>query len=190
MRVVVSTGHFSLLVHVPLSTYEVLPAAGQDVCLLTHLLIREDEWRLFGFMKDEEREVFRALLRVSGVGPTTALALLSGFPAGELSRSVAESDILALTRVKGVGKKTAERIVVELRDVFAAGLEGGGTLKAEPGTRAEIQDALAALLALGFDPKEAQRRVKKAVASAPGDGDGGEDGGEDVSEIVRRALRG
>lgn len=175
-----ATGGVTFDLHVPLSTYEVLPAGGAEATLLVHLVIREDEWRLFGFATAEERDAFRALLRVSGVGPMIALALLSSFKPGELGRTVAQGDVRALTRVKGVGKKTAERIVVELRDVLAEGdaaAVGAGGGDASPA----ITDAVAALLALGFDAAEARRRVDGALAAGAS---------EDVSDLVRRALRG
>ncbi len=177
-RVLLETGGLTFEVHVPLSTYEKLGPSGSQARLLVHLHIREDEWRVFGFVTAEERQAFRALLKVAGVGPTTALALLSGFRPGELGRAVTQGDARALTRVKGVGKKTAERIVVELRDVLGEGAGAGAELP--EGDRRTVEDALAALAALGFDPSEARRRLEKAIKAG---------GAEGVSELVRRALR-
>ena len=178
-RVVVRAGGIGYEVHVPLSTYEALPAKDGEVGLLVHLVVREDEWRLYGFSTAQERAAFRALLRVTGVGPTTALALLSGLRPAELADAVARGAWKTLTRVKGVGRKTAERIVVELRDVLAA--DGAGTGPAsdlEPGARG---DAAAALVALGLDAAEARRRVEAAAkASAPD---------ATVATLVRHALR-
>ena len=114
----VRTGGLAYQVHIPLSTYEALPAAGAEVTLLLHLVVREDEWRLYGFATDEERGIFRALTRVNGVGPVLALSMLSGFSPAEFRSAVAQEDVRGLTRAKGVGKKTAERIVVELRDLW------------------------------------------------------------------------
>lgn len=179
-RVLVETGGVTFDLNVPLSTSESLPATGDAVRLLTHLVIREDEWRLFGFATAEEREAFRALLRVSGVGPMIALGLLSGFAPGELGRTVAQGDVRALTRVKGVGKKTAERIVIELRDVFAEAGSTAASGVATGGDAAVVTDALAALTALGFEAAEARRRVEQAQAKG---------GADDVGELVRRALR-
>ena len=176
---VVEASGLAYRVHVPLSTSESLPPPGSEVTLCLHLAVREDEWRLYGFARDEERAVFQSLLRVNGVGPVMALGLLSGFRPAEFRAAVAGGDIKALTRVKGVGKKTAERIVVELRDAIGATdpLIGGA---GEPAGGVEA-DAVRALESLGLDAAEARKRVAKIAADA---------GGElDASELIRRALR-
>jgi Holliday junction DNA helicase RuvA len=178
---VVEAGGIGYAVLVPLSTYERLPATGAEVALKLHLAVREDDWRLFGFATDEERAVFRACLRVSGVGPVTALALLSGMPPRELKSAVAAGDVRALVKVKGVGKKTAERLVVELKDAFGPSAFGaskaaGVAVAPEAGLFA---DAMKALIALGLDPEEAATRVR---AHWKGEG-------TPLSDLVRSALR-
>lgn len=176
---VLEAGGIGYRVHIPLSTYEALPALGGETTLLLHLAVREDEWRLYGFHAAAERAVFQALLRVSGVGPVMALGLLSGFRPKELRAAVAGADVRALTRVKGVGKKTAERIVVELRDAWKDGDDDGSPFQAAEGP---LGDAVRALESLGLDAAEARRRVEKHAAAA---------GGEiDTGELVRLALRG
>jgi Holliday junction DNA helicase RuvA len=176
---VIEAGGIGYRVHVPLSTYEALPAVGEQATLLLHLTVREDEWRLYGFAAAEERAVFQALLRVSGVGPVMALGLISGFRPAELRAAVGGADVKALTRVKGVGRKTAERIVVELRDVWKDGEDGGSPFQAPAGP---LADAVRALESLGLDAGEARRRVERHAAEA---------GGEiDTGDLVRRALRG
>lgn len=177
-RIAVEVGGFGYALSIPLGTYEGLPPRGSDVRLLVHLVIREDEWRLFGFLTEREREIFRALLGVTGVGPMTALALLSGLKPSELSAAVGAGDIRTLTRVKGVGRKTAERIVVELRDVLGDG--GAAALPSGVLAAGPEADAVAALLALGLDAGEAARRVAKARAAQPD---------AEVAAIVRAALR-
>ncbi|MDJ0522704.1 MAG: Holliday junction branch migration protein RuvA [Planctomycetota bacterium] len=177
---VVEAGGLAYLLHIPLSTYETLPEAGSEVTLRLHLAVRDDDWRLFGFGSDGERAVFRALLRVSGVGPVMALSLLSGFRPKEFRAAVAGGDVRALTRVKGVGKKTAERIVVELRDVWkddASGVSPEGA----PTASGPVEDAIRALQSLGLDGAEARKRVVKHAA---------DDAGADASELIRKALRG
>lgn len=177
---VVEAGGLAYLLQIPLSTYEALPPAGAEVTLRLHLAVREDDWRLFGFGSDGERGVFRALLRVSGVGPVMALSLLSGFRPKEFRAAVAGADVRALTRVKGVGKKTAERIIVELRDAWQD--EAGGTVGAGvPGASGPIEDAIRALQSLGLDADEARKRVTKHAAEDPL--------AADASDLIRKALR-
>lgn len=180
-RVVVEAGGLGYEIHVPLGTYEALPAAGESARLLLHVVMRDDEWRLFGFGTKDERDVFRALLRVGGVGPMIALGLLSGLKPDELSQAVTAGDVRALTRVKGVGKKTAERIIVELKDVLKSGPGGEASASVPAVEEGPQADAVAALLALGFDPGDASRRVTKAASTHSG---------ADVSALVRAAIRG
>lgn len=180
-RCVVEAGGIGYEIHVPLSTYEALPPKDTSVRLLLHLVVREDEWKLFGFATPGERDVFRALLRVNGVGPMIGLGLLSGLKPREFQDAVAQGDVRALTRVKGIGKKTAERIVVELRDVMA-----GGPLPPGPSGTGDVadvtwRDAVAALEALGVDSADARRRVEKAAQNAPH---------AEVPDLVRAALKG
>ena len=173
---VIEAGGVGLAVLVPLSTFERLPAPGKEAALRLHLVVREDEWRLFGFSTEEERRLFRSCLKVSGVGPATALALLSGMSPQELRAAVVSGDVRALTRVKGVGKKTAERLVVELKDALAE----GGLAKPSGGLSGTLGEAAAALVALGLDSDEAAQRLRRVRdgAALP------------VAELVRRALRG
>ena len=168
-------------VQIPLSTYEALPRAGEQATLLLHLVVREDEWRLYGFAGEEERLVFRALLRVNGVGPVMALGLLSGFVPIEFQAAVAGGDVRGLTRVKGVGRKTAERIIVELRDVWkdAIGLEGAVAPAADPD--GPVEDAIRALESLGLDGTEARKRVLRHIQEGATDAD--------AAALIRLALR-
>ncbi len=177
----VEAGGLGYEVHVPLSTYEALPPQDAPCRLLLHLVVREDEWKLFGFATPGERDVFRALLRVTGVGPMIALGLLSGLKPREFQEAVAQGDVRTLTRVKGIGKKTAERIVVELRDVMAEGALPAGPAAEIGVSDTTWKDAIAALEALGIDGQDARRRVEKAAAKAPD---------ADVPELVRAALKG
>lgn len=176
-RCVLEAGGVGYSILVPLSTFEKLPHLGEEASLKTHLSIREDDWRLFGFATDEERTLFRACLKVSGVGPVTALALLSGLSARELRAAVRSGDVKSLTQVKGIGKKTAERLVVELKDAFGveADLPGNGVPTSGP-----RGDAIQALVALGLDPAEAGARIER-VPNAPGMA---------LADLVRQALRG
>ncbi|HAC68623.1 MAG TPA: Holliday junction branch migration protein RuvA [Pseudomonas sp.] len=171
-------------VEVPMTTLYRLPAQGEVVTLHTHLVVREDAHLLYGFGEKRERELFRELIRLNGVGPKLALALMSSLEVDELVRCVQAQDTAALVKVPGVGKKTAERLLVELKDRFKAweNLPAIAPLvlpnQASIAASAEA-DAVSALVSLGFKPQEASR----AVAAVEG---------EDLSseELIRRALKG
>jgi Holliday junction DNA helicase RuvA len=182
-RVVIEAGGLGYLVHVPLATYDALPPVGREARLLLHLVVREDEWRLYGFATAREREAFRDLLTVSGVGPASALLLLSGLGPDALMQAVAEADVKALTRVKGVGKKTAERVLLELKDRWAAHAAASGARPAGVPAAGPGADAVKALEALGLDRAEAEQRVARLTA-------GGAAADLPLAELVRRALKG
>ncbi|ACO79817.1 Holliday junction DNA helicase RuvA [Azotobacter vinelandii CA] len=172
-------------VEVPMTTLYRLPSLNEPVTLHTHLVVREDAHLLYGFCERRERELFRELIRLNGVGPKLALALMSSLELDELVRCVQAGDIKALTRVPGVGKKTAERLLIELKDRFKAWESlptvASLTLESNPdiGIASAESDALSALVALGFKPQEASR----AVAAVQEEGLSSE-------ELIRRALRG
>jgi Holliday junction DNA helicase RuvA len=172
----------------PLSTFYRLPPVGQEVVLHTHFVVREDAQQLYGFWHRDDRSVFRALIRVSGVGPKLALAILSGMDAEEFARCVQRNDTSALVKLPGIGKKTAERLMIEMRDVlrewrpeFALGKgEGPSPDIAAVSQNRMVQDAESALVALGYKPQEAARAVSAVLD-------------EDVresEELIRRALKG
>ncbi|WP_373186568.1 Holliday junction branch migration protein RuvA [Halopseudomonas sp.] len=169
----------------PMSTFYKLPALGQSVTLHTHMVVREDAQLLYAFGEKRERELFRELIRLNGVGPKLALALMSGLEVDELIRAVQAQDTSALVRVPGVGKKTAERLLIELRDRFKAWEALPGAFKplaGEGGNAVPVSqssDAVSALIALGYKPQEASR----AVAAIEEDGMSSE-------ELIRRALKG
>ena len=152
---------------IPLSSYDKLPSPGQDVKLLTHLAVREDAHTLYGFMTLAERELFRLLVNsVSGIGPKIALNILSGMNATVFRGAVAGGDVKALSQISGVGKKTAERIIVELKDkIGAAGAwEAASAQRALSPADQKINDAVLALLALGYKQNEAHDAVRSVAA--------------------------
>ena len=161
-----------------MSTFFHLPAVGEEVRLLTHLVVREDAHVLYAFATEEERRLFRSLIKVSGVGPKIALALLSGISVTAFAECVQREDIAALTRIPGVGRKTAERLIVEMRDRLAAPQPGSGSAAVATGSRAE-SEAYGALVAVGYRPAEATRLLK---AVGPGT--------HSTEELIRRALQG
>ena len=153
---------------IPLSSYDKLPPPGQDVRLLTQLIIREDAHTLYGFMTPAERDLFRLLVNsVSGIGPKTALNILSGMNPVAFRGAVANGDVKALSQISGVGKKTAERIVVELKDkVGAAGAwEASSARRSLSPQDQKLNDAVLALMALGFKQVEAHDAVRQAQAA-------------------------
>ena len=167
-QVIVGVNGIGYEVLIPLSSYDKLPQPGQDFKLLTHLVVREDSHTLYGFMSAAERELFRLLINtVSGIGPKIALNILSGISVTAFRGAVANSDVKALSEISGVGKKTAERIVVELRDkVGAAGAwEALSAQRALSPEDQKVNDAVLALMALGFKQIEAHDTVRKAQNS-------------------------
>jgi Holliday junction DNA helicase RuvA len=167
----------------PMSTFYQLPGPDTEVTLHTHLIVREDAQILCGFASEGERRLFRSLIRVNGVGAKLALAILSGMSADEFARCINDNDIASLTRLPGVGKKTAERLIIEMRDRLADWEPAGGVaLRAtESGTTPVAEperEAISALVALGYRPQEASRLVQRVDS----DGLGSED-------IIREALK-
>jgi len=142
---------------VPMSTFYNLPATGESVTLHTHLVVREDAHVLYGFATLEERAAFRQLIRISGVGARTALAVLSGLSVADLAQAVTMQETARLTRVPGIGKKTAERLLLELKGKLAEAIPGGGSTAAPGGAAADI---LNALVSLGYSEKEALASIK------------------------------
>jgi Holliday junction DNA helicase RuvA len=169
---------------IPLSSFDKLPAPGKEVRLLTHLAIREDAHVLYGFMSAAERDLFRLLINtVSGIGPKIALNILSGITVTAFRGAVAGGDVKALSQISGVGKKTAERIVVELRDKVgpAGAWEASSAQRALSAEDQKLNDAVLALMALGFKQAEAHESVRAAQAML-GDRAG-------VEDLVRAALK-
>jgi Holliday junction DNA helicase RuvA len=183
-HVIIDVNGVGYELEVPMTTLYRLPSLGESVTLHTHLVVREDAHLLYGFSEKRERELFRELIRLNGVGPKLALALMSGFDVDEMVRCVQAQDASALVKIPGVGKKTAERLLIELKDRFkaweslpaiaplVASTTSGVTVTAET-------DAVSALVSLGFKPQEASR----AVAAVSEEGMSSE-------ELIRRALKG
>lgn len=162
----------------PMSTFYDLPAVGGEVSLFTHYAQKEDSVSLYGFLQESERRLFRDVQKVSGIGAKIALAVLSGVSVDEFARQVATGDVAALTRIPGIGKKTAERMVVELRDRAAdlasgASVASGGSVATGP-----LSESIVALQQLGYKPAEAQRMAKQACAD-----------GDSAETIIRKALQ-
>lgn len=173
--ILIDVGGVGWEVFVPMSTFCNLPEIGAEVTVLTHLIVREDAEVLYGFATAAERETFRALVRVSGVGPKIALAVLSGISTNALAGAVERGEAGLLTRVPGIGKKTAERLVLELKGKLT-GSAFAGAAAAAPATAAQA-DIVSALVALGYSEREANAAVKRLPE------------GTGVSEGIRLALK-
>jgi Holliday junction DNA helicase RuvA len=184
-HVIIDINGLGYELEVPMTTLYRLPSVGEPLTLHTHLVVREDAHLLYGFFEKRERELFRELIRLNGVGPKLALALMSGLEVDELVRCVQAQDTSVLVRIPGVGKKTAERLLVELKDRFKAWevVPGMSPLAVEPRVGGAVSsaesDAVSALISLGYKPQEASR----AVSAIKADGLSSED-------MIRRALKG
>ena len=171
-QIIVNVNGVGYEIDVPMSTFYQLPANGAEVALYTHLLVREDAHQLFGFATEAERGVFRQLLKISGVGARTALAVLSGLSVADLREAVSAQDGGRLTKIPGIGKKTAERLLLELRDK----LDGAAVAMAGVGDRRQ-NDIVNALLALGYNEREAAWASKQLPAETA------------VADGIRQALK-
>jgi len=164
-------------VEAPMSTFYGLPAVGARTHLLTHLVVREDSHVLYGFATADERTLFRNLLKVSGVGPRIALGILSGVTTAAFAQCVRDQDAAALTRIPGVGRKTAERLIIEMRDRVDLDGAAAPTAAASASGGGPEAEAYSALVALGYKPAEATRLLKAAGSA------------ESTEELIRRALQ-
>src|SRR3984893_18117676 len=180
-QVVISVHGVGYLVQIPLSSFDHLPAVGAHVKLLTHFVVREDAHLLFGFASSAERDLFRLLLQhVTGVGPKIALAVLSGMTVSQFKAAVVRGDVAALAKVSGVGKKTAERIVLELKDRVGVAAAWEVAVTAREDQQVKINDALLALISLGFKQVEAQKALHEVYDSTKN---------LNTDELVRLALK-
>jgi len=175
---VVDVGGVGYELEAPMSTFYDLPDVGREVFLFTHYAQKEDSVSLYGFLREGERRLFREVQKVSGIGAKIALAVLSGASVDEFARLVQTGDVAALTRIPGIGKKTAERMVVELRDRAADFGGGGGPLQGAGAAADPQSEATVALQQLGYKPAEAARMARDAVAA-----------GDDAAAIIRKALQ-
>src|SRR5580658_1939653 len=174
--VLVDVGGVGYQVQIPLSTFAALGALHSEATLLIHTHVREDQFNLFGFFSAREKQCFELLISASGVGPSLALKILSGMGVEELVPAIRKGDLAQLVRIPGVGKKTAERIVVELRDKLAAVVPETG----KPVTRTQLEsDVLSALVNLGYDERSVERAIEQARAAS----------GTDFEKLLRDSLR-
>lgn len=182
-EIVVDVGGVSFAVSIPLSTFERLGSEGGPVAVFTHLHVREDALQLYGFFSEEERELFRMLIAVSGIGPKMAQGILSGISPGELKNHILTGNAGALTAIPGVGRKTADRLVVELRDRLSRAEGTGVGAAAFAGDGAQVRnEALLALTSLGYNRAAAEKAIRGAVQES-------RDAEASVEALIKAALR-
>jgi Holliday junction DNA helicase RuvA len=189
-QLLLEVGGVGYEIEAPMSTFYDLPPLGERVRLLTHLVVREDAHILFGFATEAERRLFRGLLKVAGVGPRTALGILSGVSSEAFAQAVKDKDTAALMRVPGVGRKTAERLIIEMRDRLeaagaAVGLTGSFAAGALGAASSAQTEAFGALVALGYKPAEATRLLKHATTA----GESETTDALSTEQLIRRALQ-
>ena len=183
-QVLIDVGGVGYEVEAPMSTFYDLPGVGEPVTLITHLVVREDAHVLYGFLRERDRALFRSMLKVTGVGAKLALAILAGMDAQRFALCIEQEDITALSRLPGIGRKTAQRLVMEMKDRIAelgggapAAAAAGSTVSAT-GEDSALADAISALVALGYRPADANRMARAA-----------DDGAKTSEEIIRAALK-
>jgi len=171
-------------VRVSLSTFSSLPNLGESVKLFTHFVVREDAQLLYGFATEEEREAFRLLISISGIGPKLAITLLSGVTLPELKRAIQEKNIPALTAISGIGQKTAERVIIELKDkIGKAEISVGKELIHDASVSDQmVEDSVSALVSLGYTKQKAKDAIQKTLKASLGEK-------PSVEEIIRSALK-
>ena len=184
-HLVLQVGGIGFELMTPLSTFHNLGKPGEEARLLTHFHVREDHHQLFGFATEEERNIFRLLLTVTGIGPKMALAVLSGIGPAELRRAIVEGSLPTLTGISGIGRKTAERLIVELREkilLLEPAAEAAVTAARTPADERLIEDSLEALISLGYRRNDARRAVQKVLSEKRGQS-------YSVEDLIRASLK-
>lgn len=166
---------------VSMTTFYKLPEVGQQISIWTHLLVREDSHSLIGFDNEQERKLFRQLIRITGVGPKMALTILSGIDEQQFALCIANNDIAMLTRLPGVGKKTAERLIIEMRDKIDVTAGDLPTQQAVAGGHSIVNEAIEALQALGYKPTDAEKMISRAQQQG--------ESADSASQLIKQALQ-
>jgi Holliday junction DNA helicase RuvA len=179
-KILVEVGGIGYEVHIPLSTFDKLGAVGENISLFTHLHVRDDALQLFGFATAQEKELFQHLLSVTGIGPNLGQRILSGCAVEVFCRQIVQNDVAALTAIPGVGKKTAERLVVELRDRLARWVPEESEAAPKSKISAMEEESIMALVSLGYPRAAAQKAVERAAR---------ENDGQPVEQLIKRALQ-
>jgi Holliday junction DNA helicase RuvA len=183
-HLVLEVGGIGFELSIPISTFHSLAKVGEEARIMTHFLVREDNHQLYGFGTDEERSIFRLLLSVTGIGPKMALAVLSGIGTSELRKAIVEGSLPTLTAISGIGRKTAERLIVELREkiLLLEPKAQAAVLARSPIDERLIEDSLQALISLGYRRNDARRAVQKVLSEKDG-------GSYSVEDLIRASLK-
>ncbi|ORU90467.1 MAG: Holliday junction DNA helicase RuvA [Cycloclasticus sp. symbiont of Poecilosclerida sp. M] len=177
-RVVIDVNGVGYDVETPMSSFFSLPATGELVSLRTHLVVREDAHILYGFVTEHERALFRSLIKVNGVGPKVALGILSGVSVNDFCLWISDSNVAALVKLPGIGKKTAERLIIDMRDRLPEQTGSSTPLSFSSQDKSPIEEAISALVALGYKPQDAEKRVREVA-----------DEDANSEQIIRSALQ-
>lgn len=182
-RLVLEVGGIGFELLIPISTFHSLPAPGEEMRILTHFQVREDSHQLFGFRTEEERSIFRLLLSVTGIGPKMSLAILSGIGTAELRQAIIQGSIPALTGISGIGRKTAERLIVELREKILLLEPKADAVTVRLAANDQlVEDSIQALISLGYRRPEAKKALQKVLSEKNG-------GSLSVEELIRASLK-
>lgn len=183
-KTIIETGGIGYKIHIPLSNYSRLPKLGEPLCLFISTVIREDSHKSYGFLTADERDLFETLIEVSGIGPKTALSLLGHLEAVDLQIAISRSDITSICKVPGIGKKTAERLIVEMRDRIQKNpitQASSSSSSFSKGTKTTSSDALSALINLGYQPLQAQKAINSIIEEKEEE--------VDLSTLITAALK-
>lgn len=179
--VVIEANGIGYYMHIPFNNFSLLPAVESEVLLYTTYVVREESQKLFGFLTIEQRDLFESLIDISGIGPKTALCLVGHMPMDELRMAISQANTQLICKIPGIGKKTAERLIVEMRDKIQKSIGKQGRLNVTTSEQGIVADAISALINLGYNSAQAQKAVKAVVAKAPDE--------QELAKLITTALR-
>ncbi len=183
-KAIVETQGIGFCLQIPFNNFSKLPAIGTSVTLFTSFIVREDSQKLFGFLTRHERDLFESLIEVSGVGPKTGLSLVGHMEVNDLQAALSQGNISVICKIPGIGKKTAERLVVDMRDKVKKGMNSSGELQSFQGQNQEqgvVSDAISALMHLGYNNAQSQKAIKVALSKTEGE--------PELARLITSALR-
>ncbi len=184
LKAVVETHGVGFFLHIPFNNFAKLPSPGSPITLFTSFVVREDSQKLFGFLTRHERDLFEALTEISGIGPKTALCLIGHMEIGELQTAISQANTSRICKIPGIGKKTAERLILEMRDKIKKGLDNSSSLHPlidGNGEQGVVADAISALVNLGYNTAQAEKAIRGALSKTQGE--------PELAKLITAALR-